>query len=122
MAEMENPGALAGATGAGKPSHATAAGTRTLAHCKGRAKRAGRLCLEQIAPPRKDAPVQFNLPRMETARDAATAAGAVLEAVAEGELTPTEGANIMGLVETFRRTLETSELEARIAALEAETK
>lgn len=77
-----------------------------------------RLCLERIAPPRKDAPVQFNLPRMETARDAATTAGAVLEAVAEGELTPTEGAHIMGLVETYRRTLETSELEARVVALE----
>ena len=77
-----------------------------------------RLCLERIAPPRKDAPVQFNLPRMETARDAATAAGAVLEAVAEGELTPTEGAHIMALVETYRRTLETSELEARVTALE----
>lgn len=45
-----------------------------------------RLCLERIAPPRRDAPVQFDLPRMETARDAATAAGAVLEAVAEGDL------------------------------------
>ena len=77
-----------------------------------------RLCLERIAPPRRDAPVTFEMPRMETARDAATAAGAVLEAVAEGELTPTEGAHIMGLVETFRRTLETSELEARVAALE----
>ena len=77
-----------------------------------------RLCLERIAPPRKDAPVQFNLPRMETARDAARAAGAVLEAVALGELTPTEGAHIMALVETFRRTLETSELEARVVALE----
>jgi len=77
-----------------------------------------RLCLERIAPPRKDAPVQFNLPRMETARDAAKAAGAVLEAVAEGELTPTEGAHIMALVETYRRTLETSELEARVTALE----
>lgn len=77
-----------------------------------------RLCLERIAPPRRDAPVTFDLPRMETARDAAKAAGAVLEAVAEGDLTPTEGAHIMGLVETFRRTLETSELEARVAALE----
>jgi len=77
-----------------------------------------RLCLERIAPPRKDAPVQFNLPRMETARDAAKAAGAVLEAVAEGDLTPGEGAHIMGLVETYRRTLETSELEARVAILE----
>lgn len=41
MADMENPGALAGATGAGKPSHATAAGTCTIAHSKDRAKRAG---------------------------------------------------------------------------------
>lgn len=77
-----------------------------------------RLCLERIAPPRRDAPVQFTLPRMETARDAAKAAGAVLEAVAAGELTPTEGAHLMALVETYRRTLETTELEARVAALE----
>jgi len=77
-----------------------------------------RLCLERIAPPRRDAPVQFDLPRMETARDAAKAAGAVLEAVALGELTPTEGAHIMTLIEAFRRTLETTELEARVAALE----
>ncbi|MDM7970700.1 MAG: hypothetical protein QUV10_13880 [Paracoccaceae bacterium] len=77
-----------------------------------------RLCLERIAPPRKDAPVNFPLPAMQTAADAAKAAGAVLAAVAEGELTPTEGAHIMALVETYRRTLETSELETRLAALE----
>jgi len=77
-----------------------------------------RLCLDRIAPPRRDAPVQFDLPRMATARDAAQAAVAVLDAVASGELTPTEGAQIMALVDTFRRTLETTELEARVAALE----
>ena len=77
-----------------------------------------RLCLERIAPPRKDAPVAFTLPPMRSARDAAQAAAAVLAAVAEGDLTPTEGAHIMGLVETYRRTLETSELEARVGALE----
>ena len=77
-----------------------------------------RLCLERIAPPRRDAPVTFDLPPMETARDAAKAAGAVLGAVAEGELTPGEGASLMALVEGFRRTLETTELEARVAALE----
>lgn len=74
---------------------------------------------ERIAPPRRDAPVTFDLPRMETARDAAKAAGAVMEAVALGDLTPTEGAHIMALVETYRRTLETSELEARVAALDS---
>lgn len=81
-----------------------------------------RLCLERIAPPRRDAPVAFDLPRMETARDAAKAAGAVLEAVASGDLTPTEGAHIMALVETYRRTLETTEIDARVAALEGDRK
>jgi hypothetical protein len=77
-----------------------------------------RLCLDRLAPPRKDSPVQFSLPRMTTARDAAQAAGAVLQAVSEGDLTPTEGAQVMGLVDSFRRTLEVTELEARMAALE----
>ncbi|MCH8491008.1 MAG: hypothetical protein LAT81_13915 [Oceanicaulis sp.] len=77
-----------------------------------------RLCLERIAPPRKDVPVQFELPRMEGAADAANAAAAVIDAVASGELTPTEGAHIMGLVETYRRTLEMSEFEVRLVALE----
>ena len=80
-----------------------------------------RLCLERIAPPRRDAPVQFDLPPMKSARDAAKAAGAVLGAVAAGELTPIEGAHIMTLVETYRRTLETTELEARVTALERGT-
>jgi hypothetical protein len=78
-----------------------------------------RLCLERIAPPRKDAPVMFPMPSMRSAGDAAKAAGAVLEAVADGELTPIEGAHVMGLVDAFRRTLEASEFEVRLAALEA---
>lgn len=77
-----------------------------------------RLCLERIAPPRKDAPVTFALPVMQSAGDAAKAAGAVLRSVAEGELTPSEGAHVMALIEIYRRTLETTELEARVAALE----
>ena len=77
-----------------------------------------RICFERIAPPRRDAPVTFDLPPIQSASDAAKAAGAVLAAVALGDLTPTEGGHIMGLVETFRRTLETTELEARVAALE----
>ena len=37
-----------------------------------------------------------------------------------GELTPSEGAAVMHLIDSFRRTLETSELEARVAALEGQ--
>lgn len=79
-----------------------------------------RLCLDRLAPPRKDNPVQFPLPRMSSAHDAAQAAGAVLEAVSVGDLTPTEAAQIMALVDAFRRTLEVTELEARLAALEGQ--
>ena len=77
-----------------------------------------RLCLDRIAPPRKDNPVPFPMPHMATAHDAAQAAGSVLEAVSLGELTPAEAAAIMGLVDAFRRTLEVTALEARVAALE----
>ena len=77
-----------------------------------------RLCLERLAPPRRDAPVDFTLPTMANAHDAAQAAGAVLTAVSLGHLTPTEGAQVMSLVDSYRRTLEITELEARVAALE----
>jgi len=77
-----------------------------------------RLCLDRIAPPRKDSPVQFAMPRMTTAQDAAQAAGAVLEAVSLGELTPAEGVQVMALEDSYRRTLEVTDLEARLVALE----
>ena len=78
-----------------------------------------RLCLDRIAPARKDAPVSFDLPHIETAQDAASAARAILRAVADGNVTPTEAATVMVVVEQFRRTLETTEIEARITSLEA---
>ncbi len=77
-----------------------------------------RLCLERIAPVRRDAPVTFDLPDMVTAGDAAKAAAAILSGVAAGDLTPDEGGQVMGLIELYRRTLETTEIEARLTALE----
>ena len=80
-----------------------------------------RLCLDRIAPARKDAPVSFDLPEIETAEDAANAARAILKAVATGDVTPMEAATVMAVVEQFRRTLETTEIERRITALETKT-
>lgn len=79
-----------------------------------------RLCLERIAPTRKDAPVNFDLPAIQSAEEASEAAQAVLQAVSQGEITPLEGATIMGLIEQYRRVLETTELEKRITALETQ--
>lgn len=77
-----------------------------------------RLCLERIAPVRKDAPITFDLPPIRSAADASEAAQAVLQAVSDGDISPLEGAAVMGLVEQFRRVWETSDLERRITKLE----
>lgn len=77
-----------------------------------------RLALERIAPAPKDSPVRFKLPKIERAADAVAAAASIVQAVAAGKLTPSEGAHCMSLVESYRRTLETSELEQRVQALE----
>lgn len=77
-----------------------------------------RLCLERLAPPRKDAPVRFKLPPMEGAENAAAAMGAILASVASGDLTPSEATSLAGLVDVYRKTLETAELETRLKALE----
>ncbi|MFT6696135.1 MAG: hypothetical protein ACJAXU_001638, partial [Paracoccaceae bacterium] len=69
-------------------------------------------------PARKDTPIQFELPSMVCAADAHTAAASVVGAVASGDLTPMEGASVMGLVESYRRTLEVTEFDARIHKLE----
>lgn len=77
-----------------------------------------RLCLDRIAPVRKDTPISFDLPEIETADDAAGAARSILKALSEGGVTPLEAASVMGVIEQYRRTLETTELENRITALE----
>ena len=78
-----------------------------------------RLCTERIAPTPKDAAVTFSMPTMSNALDAAEAAGSVLRAVSEGELTPTEATRVMGLIDSYRRTLELTEIEERLRILEA---
>ena len=79
---------------------------------------AAKLVLERIAPLPRNRPVQFTMPAIETSADLGEATGAILQAAADGELTPDEAVSIAGLIETRRRTIETIELEARIAALE----
>ena len=77
-----------------------------------------RLCLERILPPRKDRPVSFPLPRIESAEDADKAMAAIVSAVASGELTPIEARDVSATIQVYLNALENSALEARIAAIE----
>jgi len=80
-----------------------------------------RLCMDRIAPLPKDATVTFAMPTMSSALDASEAAGSVLKAVSEGELTPIEATRVMGLIDSYRRTLELTEIEELLLALEAKS-
>jgi len=81
-----------------------------------------RLCMERIAPAPKDQPVSFILPKMQSALDASKAAESVLTAVSEGELTPIEAMRVMALIDSYRRTLELTDIEERLQALEENKK
>ena len=81
-----------------------------------------RLCLERVAPARKDRPVNFELPPINTTADLVRAGSALLAAVAEGEITPAEAQAMAALIAAHAKTLELHDLEARIVALEMERK
>src|SRR5262249_36623795 len=78
-----------------------------------------RLCLDRMLPPRRDRLVTFALPEIKTAADACAASAAILAACANGELTPHEAVELAGIVAAHVRLLESTELEARLADLEA---
>jgi hypothetical protein len=77
-----------------------------------------RLCLERLAPPAKDRPISVSLPPLAGAEDASKAMAAVVGAMASGEITPSEAGAVAAVVETYRRTVETADIERRLAALE----
>ena len=78
-----------------------------------------RMCLDRLAPPRKDSPVCFDLPPIKSVADTVEASSALLLAVAEGDVTPDEAARIMSLLTSHKVLVETGEFERRLEALEA---
>ncbi len=77
-----------------------------------------RLCMDRLVPPCKESPAQFRLPSLTTAAGLAEAQAAVLEAYSRGQLTPSQAATISELLEKYRQSFETEQLEARLQALE----
>ena len=80
-----------------------------------------RLCLDRILPPRKDRPVSFTLPTINSAQDAAAVVSSVLAAVAAGELTPADAAEVGKLIDSYVKAYETAELADRLDRLERMT-
>ena len=77
-----------------------------------------RLCVERLVPLRKGRPVVFDLPPVKTAADIAGAVGALVRAMAAGELTTDEASAVASVLEMHRRAIETTEIEVRLQKLE----
>lgn len=77
-----------------------------------------RLCIDRIAPPRRDRHVVFPLPAIEKASDAVKAFGAIISAVSRGGLTPSEALSLSNLIDCFTRAVEASDFDARLSVLE----
>ena len=77
-----------------------------------------RLCMDRLAPPRKDRLVMFELPTITCAADAVKASAALVTAVAIGDLTPAEAGELGKLIEAYVRALEATDFAARLENLE----
>ena len=77
-----------------------------------------RLCLDRILPPRRERLIAMDIPVVNEAKDIPTALGAVVQIVAKGDLTLSEGQAVASLLESQRKAFESAELEQRVEAIE----
>lgn len=78
-----------------------------------------RLAVDRLVTPVREDPVRFPLPPIARAEDCAAAQAAVLAALAEGALLPSEADTLTRLIESLRRAFETGDLATRLERIEA---
>ena len=70
----------------------------------------------------RPAPIQqkidIKLPPIETCKDVPALIAAIMQAVSDGEILPSEGQSLCGIADQYRKAVETDELLQRIEALE----
>jgi hypothetical protein len=77
-----------------------------------------RFCVGLVLPPRRDRPVVFELPEIESAGGLVKAARAILAACAAGSLSPDEAKEVMNLITAVRAIEKMGDHEARLIELE----
>ncbi|MBI0538959.1 hypothetical protein D9599_25735 [Roseomonas sp. KE2513] len=92
---------------------------KVVEDAKGGDLRASEILLRRLWPERKGRPIALDLPPLEKAADVVAGLAVVAAAMASGDLTPDEASAVAGVLEGQRRAIETNDLEARLAALEA---
>ena len=97
---------------------AEAIGRKAIEMAKAGDLAAIRLCMDRLAPVRKDEPVAFELPPIEKAADSVAATASIVAAVAAGELTPSQAAELCKVIDVYVRALENKGFDERLTKLE----
>lgn len=79
-----------------------------------------RLCIDRIYPPRRERPVNLVLPEIHTAEDLAAAFRAVMQALAQGDITTDQAERITRLLEFGRKSIETGDVARGLAEIRVE--
>jgi hypothetical protein len=83
--------------------------------------RAIRVCMERLMPVIKHQPIAVELPPIEKPADSVEAAASIAAAVAAGELTATEAAELAKVIDTYVGALATRGFDERLTKLENES-
>jgi Family of unknown function (DUF5681) len=97
---------------------AEAIGRKAIAMAKQGDMAAIRLCMDRLVPARKGEPVPFELPPLDKPADSVAAAAEIVAAVAAGELTPSEAADLAKVVDVYVRAIATQAFDERLTKLE----
>ena len=76
--------------------------------------------LSRILP--RERPIAIDLPEMNFAEDGVEVMGQIMRAVCEGKISPSEGANLANVLNSFTRAIDIADLVKRLDALEAQVK
>jgi hypothetical protein len=71
-----------------------------------------------LIPPAKTRSFRFKLPPLHTISDAQSALATIIAGTASGTILADEAATLTAMVSAFVKTIEVSEIESRLAALE----
>ena len=79
-----------------------------------------KLCLDKLLPQCRDAPIQISLPKIATVADLPQFTSALLDAVASGQLGPSEAEKLCKLVQAHKDAIQIGDFEQRIIDLESQ--
>jgi hypothetical protein len=77
-----------------------------------------RMCMDRLIPRRHSAPVQLRMTKINTVSDVREVGQELVQAVGSGQITPTEGQQMMTMLEAQRQTIELYELDQRLQKVE----